>query len=253
MRLVCPNCGAQYEIDDRLIPEGGRDVQCSNCGHAWFRQMLDDDDNLAEELGLEPEIAAYAHTDGEEDEDEPAPMAEPERRELDGNLRDMLREEAERELAARAHDRERIETQPDLGLDDGDAEDSRAGLRERMAQLRGLDEEEPEAAEPGQRRTLLPDIEEISSSLEPSRGGHADPDAPTGGTARSGFRRGFITMIVVAVALVALYNYAPMLAAKFPQLEPHLEAYVGLIDRLRAWLDGIAQMAIGKMQEMSGG
>lgn len=36
MRLVCPNCGAQYEVDDRVMPEAGRDVQCSNCGHAWF-------------------------------------------------------------------------------------------------------------------------------------------------------------------------------------------------------------------------
>jgi len=37
MRLVCPNCAAQYDVDDRVIPEGGRDVQCSNCGHSWFQ------------------------------------------------------------------------------------------------------------------------------------------------------------------------------------------------------------------------
>lgn len=37
MRLVCPNCGAQYEIDDRVIPDAGRDVQCSSCGHAWYQ------------------------------------------------------------------------------------------------------------------------------------------------------------------------------------------------------------------------
>lgn len=36
MRLDCPNCGAQYEIDAALIPDTGRDVQCSNCGHGWF-------------------------------------------------------------------------------------------------------------------------------------------------------------------------------------------------------------------------
>ena len=38
MRLVCPNCDAQYEVDDAAIPEAGRDVQCSNCGHAWFQR-----------------------------------------------------------------------------------------------------------------------------------------------------------------------------------------------------------------------
>lgn len=37
MRLTCPNCGAQYEIDDGVIPDAGRDVQCSSCGHAWFQ------------------------------------------------------------------------------------------------------------------------------------------------------------------------------------------------------------------------
>lgn len=44
MRLVCPNCGAQYEVDDAVIPPNGRDVQCSNCAHGWFqpsKAMLD--------------------------------------------------------------------------------------------------------------------------------------------------------------------------------------------------------------------
>ena len=36
MRLICPNCSAQYEVDATLIPDEGRDVQCSNCGHNWF-------------------------------------------------------------------------------------------------------------------------------------------------------------------------------------------------------------------------
>lgn len=44
MRLICPRCGAQYEVDDVVIPAAGRDVQCSGCGQTWFqpsRQMLD--------------------------------------------------------------------------------------------------------------------------------------------------------------------------------------------------------------------
>jgi predicted Zn finger-like uncharacterized protein len=38
MRLICPNCGAQYEVSDDVIPVSGRDVQCSNCGHTWFEE-----------------------------------------------------------------------------------------------------------------------------------------------------------------------------------------------------------------------
>ena len=37
MRLICPNCDAEYEVDASAIPYDGRDVQCSNCGHAWFQ------------------------------------------------------------------------------------------------------------------------------------------------------------------------------------------------------------------------
>ncbi len=37
MRLMCPNCDAEYEVDASAIPLSGRDVQCSNCGHAWFQ------------------------------------------------------------------------------------------------------------------------------------------------------------------------------------------------------------------------
>ncbi|MEM0949924.1 MAG: zinc-ribbon domain-containing protein [Pseudomonadota bacterium] len=37
MRLICPNCDAQYEIDAAMIPASGRDVQCSNCGKTWFQ------------------------------------------------------------------------------------------------------------------------------------------------------------------------------------------------------------------------
>ena len=54
MRLVCPNCGAQYEVPDDVIPQGGRDVQCSNCGHTWFQVHPEQDAGLAEDLEEPP-------------------------------------------------------------------------------------------------------------------------------------------------------------------------------------------------------
>lgn len=37
MRLVCPRCDAEYEIDERLIPASGREVECSSCENVWFQ------------------------------------------------------------------------------------------------------------------------------------------------------------------------------------------------------------------------
>ncbi len=37
MRIICPSCAAEYEVDEVAIPSEGRDVQCSNCGRAWFQ------------------------------------------------------------------------------------------------------------------------------------------------------------------------------------------------------------------------
>ena len=40
MRLVCPRCGAQYEIDAEAIPARGRDVEGSTLAQAvrWHAQ-----------------------------------------------------------------------------------------------------------------------------------------------------------------------------------------------------------------------
>lgn len=37
MRITCPRCNACYEVPDAVMPPGGRDVQCSVCGHSWYQ------------------------------------------------------------------------------------------------------------------------------------------------------------------------------------------------------------------------
>lgn len=49
MRLTCPNCGAQYEIPAEVIPEAGRDVQCSNCNETWFQPNPNNDADIQNE------------------------------------------------------------------------------------------------------------------------------------------------------------------------------------------------------------
>ncbi|MDJ1006494.1 MAG: zinc-ribbon domain-containing protein [Paracoccaceae bacterium] len=53
MRISCPNCQAQYDVDRAVIPETGRDVQCSSCAHTWFQKPV-------------PEFSLRPATPGEE-------------------------------------------------------------------------------------------------------------------------------------------------------------------------------------------
>ena len=35
MIIECPNCNKKFNLDEKLIPENGRTLKCSNCDHIW--------------------------------------------------------------------------------------------------------------------------------------------------------------------------------------------------------------------------
>ena len=39
MIITCPNCIKQFKIDNSLIPDEGRDLQCGSCNHVWFYNL----------------------------------------------------------------------------------------------------------------------------------------------------------------------------------------------------------------------
>lgn len=328
MRLICPNCGAQYEVPDDVIPENGRDVQCSNCGDTWFQKHPSQDRDLSEELEQsldeshwddggstgEPAPADTStderdvHQDGDasdygaasadyapdpapEPEPEPQPEPEPEPefdpepefeqgydpepaaeqdhppepRELDEGVTQILQEEAEREQQARAAERAAgLEMQPDLGIDETlDPETQRdREARARMARMRGLSEEEALGAAAGlaanaSRRELLPDIDEINSSLRKDSDRVAaeamsDEIIAPAAQERKGFSRGFLTIVVLFVLLVLLYVFADKLAEMVPALSGVLESYVAMVDGLRGWLDRQILALTGWLDSMTG-
>ncbi len=314
MRLICPNCAAQYEVDEGVIPADGRDVQCSNCGHAWFQpgayagaadtpdwtdaptadepgEMPEEETadilesaelspttaSLGEAVLLPDDDAAAAATDEAADWDdddleeadagsgldsaEPGPPEEPSpepepvtasvpaRQELDDSVLSILKEEAERETEARRAEGSSLEMQPDLGLaaaigamvkDDAAADtasDRAASQRDAVA------EDGDEATQiRGPRRELLPDIEEINSTLSAKRGRAASNDADIGESEqlerrRSGFRRGFSLALLLTVLLLALYVFAPAISSRVPALAGVLDRYVAAVNDGRLWLD----------------
>lgn len=74
MRLVCPNCEAKYEVPEDAIPETGRDVQCANCGHAWYQMRARA--AVAETAVAAPAVAAPV-VKAPDPVVEPAPVAAP--------------------------------------------------------------------------------------------------------------------------------------------------------------------------------
>ncbi|KIC11844.1 thioredoxin [Leisingera sp. ANG-M1] len=301
MRLTCPNCAAQYEVPEDVIPAEGRDVQCSNCGQTWFQaaagapaaetadEISPDLQETAEaahppvEQAPEPEPAAVteaetetgiaasappedteppasSHQDetAEEEAEEPEPddgtgaetQAEtqsqpPRSRGLDPALTDILREEAEREASLRAAETGSLETQPDLGLEGAAPEDEAARrsrqARDRMARIRGEDPRQIAAAETGSRKELLPDIEEINSTLRSAGSAAPAPQAASEEPPvrrKSGFARGFALSLIAALALVMVYDNAALISEKVPQADSALSSYVGWVDQARLWLDG---------------
>jgi predicted Zn finger-like uncharacterized protein len=320
MRITCPNCGAQYEVDDNLIPEAGRDVQCSNCGKGWFQaksQLADSDyadepdiaveqealqadasvgdalpaesdapasvwDEAIDEVAAAPEApeevradhddathvdgsafeepsvhadeiptdgdtaAASLHDETPEHEDEadeasPAPVMTP--RSPEDSVLAVLREEAEREIAARRAEASGLETQPDLGLDEAPGR--------RGSSLTGLEAAPAAAVAAGARRDLLPDIDEINSTLrsEADRGtsDYTEDHGPITEDRRRGFRLGFGIMILVAAVLIGLYVMSGWLAASVPALEPFMIAYVDWANGVRRWFDGLLAAGVDSL------
>lgn len=279
MRLTCPNCDAQYEVDEAVIPDSGRDVQCSSCGHTWFQPsalMLreaeadhwEDEATESADLPATPmavESAPPVADAAPEPTAQPAPSTVPDaptglqRRTLDDAVLNVLREEADRETQARKAEGSALETQGDLGLAppphtppiapapapaEPEADTTVIGADTEMLVSRAA------------RRELLPDIEEINSTLRATseRGNEAAAmDAPESlRQRRYGFRRGFVSALSVMVLLLLPYILAENLSVRFPSMAPAIAGYAHRIDAVRLWMDRTMKSSTQSMQDSNG-
>ena len=53
MIITCPNCNKQFKIDNFLIPDEGRDLQCGSCNNVWFYKVEEEKNEI---LQLKEEI-----------------------------------------------------------------------------------------------------------------------------------------------------------------------------------------------------
>ncbi len=182
-------------------------------------------------------------------ESEPEPQADPAPAQMaaaayavDESVLAILREEAEREAQARRAEAMPLESQTDLGLDAAMPGRTKPAAFKPNGAL--PDQINDAALKPSARRDLLPDVEEINSTLRPSEV-PVDDFIQHGPLQREqrGFRSGFLMVMTVAILGTALYTAAPSLSVMVPALAGPLEAFVGAVDSLRLSLDGVMQSA----------
>lgn len=243
MRLICPNCDAQYDIADDVIPEGGRDVQCSSCAHTWFQT------DKPKVPGRDAGQAAASAT--------PQPEM-PKRKPLETSIADILREEAAREHEVPAAKAEKPEGAARSGSDQADE------TRKRIAQMTDSDGKSRAAiaaaatgavAGNANLRTV-PGIDEINATLraraEASDTSGLTEDEKQEVVKRRGFRRGFFVVLLLIAILIAPYFFADQIVASLPQLQDVMASYVAAVDQLRVWLDAQVQMVQAMIADMMG-
>ena len=55
MIITCPNCNKKFKIDNSLIPDEGRDLQCGSCNHVWLHKIEEENSKtlkLKEEIDI---------------------------------------------------------------------------------------------------------------------------------------------------------------------------------------------------------
>jgi hypothetical protein len=260
----------EIEVEAEISEEIPADGDAEEAGESAAKAASEDAEATGADFGRpdgDEEIAPESIT---ESTTEPSPAAaEPSMpplpprpsEKLDENILDMLREEARRETEARrAEQAQALETQPELGLTEAAEPADRPGQRARIAPVDTDDTDadmDEEIVPPGSRGDLLPDIEEINSTLRPASehpeaAEIADPVAVEA-RQRTGFRWGFTLMIVLAALLVIAYVFAPQIGQQMPALEPALVDYVETANQVRDGAEALLDRTTQALSDLTAG
>ena len=193
-----------------------------------------------------PETSADADAD---EEDAPAVLAasagaKPAAYAVDESVLAILREEAEREAQARRGEMRPLETQTDLGIEAAIPAARKSFEAASAGSLAGH-ADMGDDGRPAARRDLLPNVEEINSTLRPAEDPSEEELAASAQAAEggSGFRSGFLLVLTATILTAALYLGADALSEMVPALAAPLQVFTAVVDSLRLQLDGLMQTA----------
>lgn len=248
--LICPVCGAEYRVPQDAIPEEGREVECSGCGHVWCAQA-DQAGKTRPAVGTtllpnspDPNsVGAMAEMD--EDADDSPASAIPLRKRLPENVLNILRDEVEHERRARAAEAEGENLPGPQGDRAGEVEwpaTTVTGPAARSVEHEDASSPRHPAALPipqaktrqhdrGPAAIHLPD----SAPVQPAIPDQIPVTAPAN-ESRTGYFMGFGLAVMIAAGMFALYLMAPELAGTGPFGDVANELRE-TVDRGRLWLN----------------
>lgn len=128
MRITCPNCGAQYEVDAEDISFAGQDVQCSECFTIWLQKRDGSTERVRSSEGLvgdQPAEAAKIAETMNEDDAGAASAKSGEWSEIANIVREISTETGEEKGAAEPAPADEVEPEeaaPSAPADEGEPE-----------------------------------------------------------------------------------------------------------------------------------
>ncbi len=271
MRLICPNCNAQYNVDEALIPEEGRDVQCATCKKTWFQEKSFANSPLKLTMPVSPPKhspgdrvrstgpagpagpAAPRKTMGASPKPAPKPEEEfeieaasapPINDQVD---RDELRRAVEEELAVKAA------TEANAATTDEPDEDTELlkSLREQLAEA-GSDFDSGPAT--SSKRSVIKAAESAgipADELLADRSRKVNPsdisiefveEMNKTRPRNRGIGGGLITALILAGIAAGTYLFRGDITEAYPPAAPILDQYAMTVDKARGGVESLAAM-----------
>tara|TARA_B100000902_G_scaffold190984_1_gene182516 strand:+ start:138 stop:809 length:672 start_codon:yes stop_codon:yes gene_type:complete len=221
MLIKCPNCNAQYEVPNNIIPAAGREVQCSSCSKTWFvtgqsaKKIVKDNASnyISQEKGELPTFETTASF-----------LAEKASNDVDANALEILREEADREIRARS-------------VDGSSGKKTQNLLSKRAIKNKSK-----------VNNKALPNNIEIGTTLEETLTPNHFLKEPIKYKNNSG-KIGFFIGIVIISTCYGIYSYTDLISRSVPETAIYMDLYKNYIDHIVKVRDVVLHNLIEKITE----
>ena len=224
MLIKCPNCNANYEVPNDIIPATGRDVQCSNCSKTWFVTGLSGKKTVKDKIsnyeGPESSgLPKFETTDSF--------LKDKSTKDIDGDVLEILREEADLELRTRKADRSTSST--------AQKPSSKRAIKNSTKDNRKAHD------------AILPNNIEIGTTLEETLAPNLPDEVPEKSKTKSG-KLGFAIGFAIIGVCWAAFTYEDLITQSVPQATVYMDIYKNYVDYLLTIRDGVLKNLIEQIK-----